>query len=67
MFATGTLNVERLEKLYTLRVESLSRSAIRQNMIKLGFLQGLLQKTLIGLDSWKTELVLASGDSICWI
>jgi hypothetical protein len=64
VFATGTDNDKRLEKLYTLRAESLFYLAIRQSIIKLGFPRGLSQKTLISLDSWKTELVLVFRDSI---
>jgi hypothetical protein len=51
VFTTRTDNDKRLEKLYTLRAESLFYSAIRQSIIKLGFPRGLSQKTLISLDS----------------
>jgi hypothetical protein len=37
VFATGTNNNKRLEKLYTLRAESLFYLAIHQSIIKLGF------------------------------
>jgi hypothetical protein len=51
MFTTRTDNDKRLEKLYTLRAESLFYLAIHQSIIKLGFPRGLSQKTLISLDS----------------